>query len=394
MATRYSALLALFCGSAMAVSLPNLLCPPVNTSPAHYNDSFLPNPFVFNDGLPVLLKTQWTCRANEISQTIQKDELGILPPKPQSLAVQFVNGNTLNITVTNNGKSINFAPSITYPANGTAPFPAFIAYDGGSIPYPDNVAVIYFDNDEIAQQNDQSSRGVGKFFDLFGTDASAGAMTAWAWAVSRIIDALEKTPQAKINVNKLGVTGCSRNGKGALVAGAFDSRIALTIPQESGSGGAACWRISDWQLATGTNVQTAHEIVQENVWFSTAFDPFVNDTSTLPVDHHLLAGLVAPRGLFVIENTAYDWLGTQSTNGCMRTGRKVFEALGVADNMGFSQIGNHLHCDFPASQQGNLTNFIDKFLFNKNTDTNIVVSDGNYTFNEKQWINWPTPNLI
>jgi len=54
---------------------------------------------------------------------------------------------------------------------------------------------------------------------------------AWAWGVSRIIDALEVTPAARINPTKVGVTGCSRNGKGALVAGAFDTRIALTIPQ-------------------------------------------------------------------------------------------------------------------------------------------------------------------
>ena len=65
-------------------------------------------------------------------------------------------------------------------------------------------------------------------------------MTAWVWGVSRIIDALEQTPEAKINFNKLAVTGCSRDGKGALMAGAFEPRFALTIPQESGSGGDTC----------------------------------------------------------------------------------------------------------------------------------------------------------
>ena len=60
--------------------------------------------------------------------------------------------------------------------------------------------------------------------------------------LSRIIDALEATPAVKIDPKRVAVTGCSRNGKGAFVAGAFEPRIALTIPQESGSGGAACWR--------------------------------------------------------------------------------------------------------------------------------------------------------
>src|SRR4051812_15786894 len=87
-------------------------------------------------------------------------------------------------------------------------------------------------------------RGQGKFYTLYGSGHSAGALTAWAWGVSRIIDALELTPAAGINPQKIGVTGCSRNGKGAIVAGALDERIALTIPQESGSGGSACWRLS------------------------------------------------------------------------------------------------------------------------------------------------------
>jgi hypothetical protein len=54
-----------------------------------------------------------------------------------------------------------------------------------------------------------------------------------AWGVSRVIDALETTPAANIKADRLGVTGCSRLGKGALMIGAMDSRIALTIPQET-----------------------------------------------------------------------------------------------------------------------------------------------------------------
>ena len=125
--------------------------------------------------------------------------------------------------------------------NGTGPFPAFIGLDGGSIPIPDNIAVISFNTEDMAQQISSASRGLGKFYELFGTDASAGAMMAWAWAISRIIDVLEKMPEANIDTTRLGVTGCSRDGKGALVAGAFDDRIALTISQESGSGGTDSW---------------------------------------------------------------------------------------------------------------------------------------------------------
>ena len=88
-------------------------------------------------------------------------------------------------------------------------------------------------NSDMAQQNDATtSRGVGLFFNLYGKNAMASAMTAWAWGVSRIIDVLEQTPSAHINTRKIAVTGCSRNGKGALMAGALEPRIR---PQASSS---------------------------------------------------------------------------------------------------------------------------------------------------------------
>ena len=224
-----------------------------------------------------------------------------MPGPPTSLTASL-SGNTLTITPTVSGKSISFSVTISYPSSGTAPYPALIAYDGGSLPAPSGVAIISYSNGDIAAQDSTSSRGDGKFYTLFGSGHSAGAMTAWAWGLSRIIDALENTPSAKIDTTRLGVTGCSRDGKGAMVGGAFDDRIVLTLPQESGAGGSASWRISDYLKSQGANIQTAEEIVTENVWFSTAFNPYVNNVSELPFDHHLLAALIAPRGLFVIDN--------------------------------------------------------------------------------------------
>ena len=174
------------------------------------------------------------------------------------------------------------------------------------------VAVINFPNNEIAQQNGQSSRGVGKFYDMYGSGHSAGALMAWAWGVSRLIDALEKTPAANIDPTRLGVTGCSRNGKGALTVGAFDERIKLTIPQESGSGGSGSWRVSDWMASQGQETQTLSQIVGENVWFRANFNQFSSAATKLPFDHHSIIGLVAPRAILIIENDIL-WLGPQSS---------------------------------------------------------------------------------
>ena len=221
-------------------------------------------------------------------------------------------------------------------------------------------------------------------------------MTAWVWGVSRIIDVLETTPQANIDTSKIAVTGCSRDGKGALMAGAFETRIVLTIPQESGSGGDTCWRLSLYEQEEGSVVQTATEIIQENVWFSTNFDNYVNDLSVLPYDHHLLAALVAPRGLISFENTDYVWLSPLSGFGCMTAAHTVFEALGIPENHGFEQVGNHSHCAWPTSLTPSLDAFFDKFLLGDNVSTDYFATNNVFngvSWNESQWITWVTPQL-
>ncbi|PVG03708.1 hypothetical protein CPB86DRAFT_694308 [Serendipita vermifera] len=366
-------------------------CTSLPSNPSLPTVSKLPDPFLPVSGSRITTKEQWTCRRNELSELIQRYELGTKPPKPSSVTASF-SGSSLTINVSEAGKSISFSVSVSRPS-GSGPFPAIIAYGAASIPIPAGVATINFNNDDIAAQTNTGSRGQGKFYNLYGSGHSAGALIAWAWGVSRIIDAIEITPSLNIDATRIGVTGCSRNGKGAIVAGAFDDRIALTLPQESGSGGAACWRLSDSQKSSGQNVQTASQIITENVWFSKNFEPYVNSVSRLAFDHHSLAGLVAPRGLFVIENTSQEWLGNLSCYGCMKAASLIYQALGVSDSMGFSQVGNHNHCQFPSSQQSELNAFINRFLLKTSATTNVFRTDGSFNFNQANWIDWSVPTL-
>jgi len=382
-----------FLAGSLSLSIPGLPSCDIPDGFKPTIDTKLPDPFKYADSLVrTVTKHDWQCRRAQLSALIQKYELGILPGEPQQASSSFA-ADTLTINAGQDGKSISFNVSVTYPTTGKGPFPAIIGIGGVSIPVPSGVAVLTLDNDDIAQQNDESSRGIGKFYDLYGSDASASAMMAWAWAVNRLVDALEVTQGINIDTNRLAVSGCSRNGKGALVAGAFEERIALTIPQESGSGGDACWRLSDAEQAAGYDVQTASEIVTENVWFSLSFDQFSNNTSLLPFDHHELAGLIAPRALLAIENTASVWLSPMSSYGCMKTAHMIWQAFGLPDNMGFTQDGNHPHCEFPAEQQPELTAYFNKFLLDIPADTNVFKTT-NETFDEAKWIDWTVPYLL
>lgn len=357
----------------------------------------LPDPFRGARGTRITTKRQWPCRRAEIRAQVQEYELGPKPGRPASVKAAM-EGDQLEVTVSDGPRAISFSASITLPSGGSPPYPAMIGIGRITIGPAElrnlGVATIVFPNDVVAEQHDATSRGRGRFYDLYGADHPAGSMIAWAWGVSRLIDALEQTPAARIDTARLGVTGCSRNGKGALIAGAFDDRIALTIPQESGSGGTASWRVSDAQLAAGGHVQTLSEITGENTWFRASFGRFGQAAARLPYDHHMVEGLIAPRALLVVENTSQEWLGNVSTYTGSMAAHLIWEALGVPDRMGVSQTGDHTHCAWNGSQQQEVTAFVEKFLIGAGqADTHVAKTDGSYSFDRSKWIDWTVPTL-
>ena len=365
----------------------------------------LPDPFTSMSGTRIANKSDWTCRRAEISAELQQFELGTKTPAASTVTGTASGGN-ITVNVTSGGKSISFMATVTLPTTGKAPYPAMIGIGGISLNTQtltqQGVAIITFNNDDMAAQQNSSSHGTGKFFTLFGSNATAGAMIAWAWGVSRLIDVIEMTPSANIDPKRLGVTGCSRNGKGALVVGAFDERIALTIPQESGSGGAGSWRVSDAVSLAGTSTQTLNEIVGENAWFSPSFNQFAGSGAghslapKLPFDHHELEAMVAPRALLVIENTIA-WLGPLSTYTGSVAANTVWQALGIPDQMGYSEnggSGGHTHCAFPAAQQPDVDAYVQKFLIGGGTaSTAIMKQDDNLTYDKATWQPWTVPTL-
>ena len=149
-----------------------------------------------------------------------------------------------------------------------------------------------------------------------------GAYSAWSWGVSRLIDGLELVQDdLPIDLKHLAVTGCSFAGKMALFAGAFDERIALTIAQESGGGGAAAWRVSE----TLGNVETLGNT--SSAWFIEDMFRFANNVPKLPYDHHELMAMVAPRALLVLGNPDYEWLADESGYVSCRAAHEVWKSF-------------------------------------------------------------------
>ncbi|MBQ2109517.1 MAG: glycoside hydrolase, partial [Bacteroidales bacterium] len=227
-------------------------------------------------------------------------------------------------------------------------------------------------------------RGEQPVNELYPEYVDFGAYAAWPWGVSRVIDGLEAVGAAsKIDMKHLAVSGCSFAGKMALFSGAFDERIALTIAQEPGGGGAAAWRVSE----TLGNVET---IARTNYsWFKESMRQFSEENAVrLPIDHHELCAMVAPRALLVFGNPDYEWLADEAGYVSCYAARKVWEAFGIEDRMGWSFQDGHMHCQLPESQWPELEAFVDKFLLGKDVDTDVRKAPMFENVDPEKWIKW------
>ena len=348
----------------------------------------LPDPFMWSDGSGSVTQfSEWSRRRAEIGAEIQHYEIGRKPTVPRECIDARLVNDTLHVTVTINGETLALSAPITYP-EGDGPFPAIIGIGRGSGSLPSElfekrrIAQIAFDFRQVMSHT--QTRGKEPINRIYPELVSMGAYAAWSWGISRIIDGLEMAgKESRIDLKHLAVSGCSFAGKMALFAGAFDERIALTIAQEPGGGGAAAWRVSETLGNVETLGRTSH------AWFMESMFQFKEkNVSRLPFDHHELCAMIAPRALLVLGNTDYEWLADESGYVSCQAARKVWEKFGIADRMGFSIIGGHGHCMLPESQYPEVEAFIDRFMLGKEANTTVTKAPMFEQVDYRRWINW------
>ncbi|NLF32851.1 MAG: acetylxylan esterase, partial [Planctomycetes bacterium] len=362
-------ILILLGGCAAPVSFP-----PVDQLPV---SAELPDPLVMFDGTPVRTSEQWFAgRRVELGELFQHYMYGTMPPAPPLRAsVAFEDASYLDGQVTLREVTIGLTPDadgptmhllVATPNHVDGPVPCFIVPNNGgnhamvtseqvAIPagwtarsrpgqeaedsaapqrghrpgrcpidfiVPRGYAVAMFYYGEVEPDDPTKTGGVRGWYAEHHGDAGYtwGAVAAWAWAFSRAVDWLET--DARIDSSKIVSVGQSRNGKAALLAAAFDERIAIAIPSQSGCAGAGPSRNNVGETVAQINGNFPH-------WFSPEFTAFNDQVERLPFDQHCLIAMVAPRPVLLSCAERDLWANPEGQFRMLQAADKVYRLVGA-----------------------------------------------------------------
>lgn len=345
-----------------ALMCPAADFPPPEKLPPHPEP---PDPLTTLDGKKITTKEEWqTVRRPELKELFQHYMYGRYPAAPAKVSAKvffedkeaFGGKATLRevaLTVSDN------APVhvlLTIPNKRSGPVPVFVGLNfTGNHSITDHpkvrVPTAWMRKSDTAKANKATETGRGKSHrwplemiadrgyavatayygevrpddpKVTGGIAPDGtpAVMAWAWGLHRMIDHLTTLPE--IDPKRVAVVGHSRLGKAALVAAAFDERVAVAFPSQAGCGGTAPSRTKNPKAETVKRINTSFPH-----WFADNFKAFNDDTARLPFDQHCLVALCAPRPVLFTNATEDQWANPPGQFEVLKAATPVYKLLGA-----------------------------------------------------------------
>ncbi len=334
---------------------------PVNSYPAEpaVKRGELPDLFALPDGARVATPEAWPERARAWRDMVLDMEYGGLPPKPDSVELEPLCQSTLSrwpgsprlysyrVHCRGGEQEFSFCVKLLFP-NGPGPFPVVVNGDGCWWYLSEEVArrvvesgcaLAMFNRTEMAKDlartDPDANTRRGGLYDVY-PGGSFGALSAWAWGYHRCVDFLSELPF--IDASRIAVSGHSRGGKTALLAGLTDARIALVNDNASCAGGSAAYRY------VGHGGETLGIIDVFPSWFGPGLRPYLGKEGDLPFDQHCLLAAIAPRLLLLTYALDDRWSNPEGMVQCAWAAGQVYSFLGCPENLAFHfRPGGHAH---------------------------------------------------
>ncbi len=160
-----------------------------------------------------------------------------------------------------------------------------------------------------------------------------GALRAWQWGVSQLINYFEANPDSKVDPKKVGIEGVSRYGKAALVTEAFEPRVGVALVGSSGEGGAKLHRHNYGEAVENLTADEYYWMAGNFLKYGAAdINGKSMNASDIPVDSHELIALCAPRPVFISDGSESGgdpkWIDHPGTYRAGILASKVYALLG------------------------------------------------------------------
>jgi hypothetical protein len=304
----------------------------------------LPDPFVMDSGRRAASVSDWEKRRQEIINTAVKIEYGELPPQPERFAVWRIymsddrKREVYRIICGRKDRGFVFSLKIYRPAAPACGilFPTIVC--GDDIPGVMSEEIIshivrrgfilaLFSRADIFPDISgiPSDSGVLRAYH----DIPMSAVGAWAWGYMRAIDAIYQIEG--VDTDKIIVTGTGNSGKAALLAGALDSRAAITAPNGSGNHGTGCWRYKMREYDEHGVLRESPDIASILLHHPDHLGPEIAKYSghedALPYDMHFFKALVAPRCFCETESYGYIESNPKGSYQTYLAARRVYDFL-------------------------------------------------------------------
>ena len=346
----------------------------------------MPDPLVMLGGTQVKTRAQWEKeRRPELKEMFLHYMYGQISPKPEKMETTVIGeyhdflGGTATLKLIalqagpGNGPRIDLM--LIVPNERRAPAPVFLAMDfcgndaltdDPRVPLPKSwvgnrcpgcvngvateasrgsqatnwplaeivrrgYALATFYSGDIDSDRKDVSSGIYKW--LAGSDSAKnkpedrGTLAAWAWGFHRCVDYLVTEPS--VDKHRIATVGHSRNGKTALIAAAFDERIAIAFPHQAGCGGSAPSRGKTGESVKAINDSFPH-------WFNAEFKKFNGAPDRLPFDQNSLVALCAPRPVLFSCAEGDQWANPAGQFEVLKAAEPVYKFLG-ADGLGVTK---------------------------------------------------------